>query len=243
MATSTFKARHKAVEILEKNPGGVRYSDLLVRIKESYPEIPKNTIVGAIWNINETRPDEVYKVSRGLYRHKKYENMSIDGESTISKQIKEEDFYEPFADYLANDLEECTKAIPLGGSRFRDKWGTPDVIGINRSKRTDIIKHEDEIVTAEIKIDSSGLITAFGQACAYQSFSHKTYIVIPKNAGEDDKSRIESLCLIFGIGLIFFNTMNIDNPQFEIRVRPQKHEPDMFYVNKYLPILEAELFN
>ncbi|MBL0274174.1 MAG: hypothetical protein IPQ06_14180 [Chitinophagaceae bacterium] len=40
---------------------------------------------------------------------------------TIEK-IKEEDFYEPFAEWITNDLEECTKAIALGGSKFKDKW-------------------------------------------------------------------------------------------------------------------------
>ena len=33
-----------------------------------------------------------------------------------------------------------------------------------------------------------------------------------------------------------------DAPDFEIRTRPQKHEPDMFYVNKYLKLIEKELF-
>lgn len=98
------------------------------------------------------------------------------------------------------------------------------------------------IVSAEIKTDTSGLITSFGQACAYRTFSHKTYIVIPKSSSEDDKSRLESLCLIFGIGLIFFDSTNTQNPQFEIRVRPLKHEPDMFYVNKYMEMIEEDLF-
>ncbi len=67
-------------------------------------------------------------------------------------------------------------------------------------------------------------------------------MVIPKNSSEEDKSRIESLCLIFGIGLILFDSTNTENPQFEIRVRPLKQEPDMFYVNKYMRMIETELF-
>jgi len=29
---------------------------------------------------------------------------------------------------------------------------------------------------------------------------------------------------------------------FNIRVRPRKQEPDLFYVNKYMALIEAEMF-
>ena len=223
----------------------MRYSDLVNKIKESLPDILTNTIQWTVWNLDVTRPSEVYKPSKGLFIHVVFRDRQItakESEVTPKPQIGEEDFYRSFADYLVNDLEECTKAKPLGGNVFKDKWGTPDVIGIEKSKPSDIVKHEVVIVSAEIKIDTSGLITAFGQACAYKTFSHKTYIVVPRNSAEEDKSRLESLCLIFGIGLILFDSTNAQNPQFEIRVRPDRHEPDMFYVNKYMKMVEEDLF-
>jgi hypothetical protein len=67
--------------------------------------------------------------------------------------------------------------------------------------------------------------------------------VIPKNSYQGDIPRLDSLCLIFGIGLVLFDKNNTKNPQFEIRVRPLKHEPDMFYVNKYMKLIEKELFS
>jgi len=111
------------------------------------------------------------------------------------KKIKNEDFYKSFADYLQNDLEECTNAIPLGGNKFRDKWGTPDVIGKRESKRSDIIQAPVEIVSAEIKTDAVQLITAFGQACSYRLFSHKSYLVIPELSAQDEVARLDSLCM------------------------------------------------
>lgn len=87
--------------------------------------------------------------------------------------IKEEDFYVPFGEWLKNDIEDVTDAIPLGRNKFKDKWGTPDVIGKREPRRSDIIKGATEIVSAEIKTDSAQLVTAFGQACAYKLFSHK----------------------------------------------------------------------
>ena len=34
-------------------------------------------------------------------------------------KVKEEQFYEAFADWLVKELEECTKAIPVGGTSSR----------------------------------------------------------------------------------------------------------------------------
>ncbi len=87
------------------------------------------------------------------------------------------------------------------------------------------------------------LVTAFGQACAYCLFAHKSYLVIPKDAPEEEIARIDSLCQVFGIGLVLFNSNDSEDPDFQIRVRPQKHDPDMFYVNKYMKQIEGELFS
>jgi hypothetical protein len=72
------------------------------------------------------------------------------GKAVVSK-IKEEDFYVPFANWLKNEIEDVTHAIPLGGNKFSDKWGTPDVIGKRQSMLSDIIKGPTEIVSAELK--------------------------------------------------------------------------------------------
>jgi len=245
MATRKEKIIAKAIEILKSNPNGVRYSDLVRKIHEEFPEIPVNTIHGIVWNLETRVPDEVYKPARGLFRHADFKKEEVNEERKIPleiERIKEEDFYKPFANWLVNELEECTKAIPLGGNRFKDKWGTPDVIGKREPRRSDIVKGPTEIVSAEIKADTRDLITAFGQACSYKLFSHKSYIVIPKNSSQDDISKLDALCLIFGIGLVLFDNSNPNDPQFEIRVRPLKHEPDMFYVNKYMRLIEKELF-
>ena len=116
------------------------------------------------------------------------------------------------------------------------------MIGKRESRRSDIVEAPTEIVSAEIKTNTRELITAFGQACSYKLFSHKSYIIIPKNSSQDDISKLDSLCLIFGMGLVLFDANNANDPQFEIRVRPHKHEPDMFYLNIYMKLIEKELF-
>ena len=249
MAPISQQIKQKALEAIKNSPQGIRYSQLLKLIIDSFPNTSSNTIRGVIWNLDATIPNEIYKADRGLFRHTSFRETPVTTEEgttpqqRITPSVREEDFYDLFRDYLVNELEECTKAISLGGSRFRDKWGTPDVIGIKKPRQSDIIKSEAVIISAEIKTDTNGLITAFGQACAYKLFSHKAYMVVPKNSSEEDKSRIEALCLIFGIGLIFFDSTNSKTPSFEIRVRPAKHEPDMFYVNQYMRTIESELFD
>jgi hypothetical protein len=155
---------------------------------------------------------------------------------------REQDFYAAFADYLVSDLEECTKCIPLGGCIFQDRWGTPDVIGIRKARESDIVKFPTEIVTAEVKVDARNLITAFGQACSYRLFSHRCYLVVPRSSPAEDLARLESLCLAVGLGLVLFHAHDPSSPIFTLRVRAARNEPDSFYVNRNLRLIEDRLF-
>jgi len=244
MKSKREEIRNKALELLEKNPNGIRYSNLVRMISENFPKIPINTIHGSVWEIHRDFPDKVYKPTKGLFRHVKFKDVEIKEDKATENQILKEDlFYDRFAEWLKNETEEATKAIALGGNKFKDKWGTPDVIGIREPERDDIIKITTEVISAEIKTNSKDLITAFGQACAYKLFSNMVYLVIPKKSEEEDISRLDSLCLIFGIGLVLFDATNDKDPKFEIRVRPLKHTtPDIYYVNKYLKSVKKELF-
>jgi hypothetical protein len=242
--------RAKALEILEREPKGIRWSELLKKVRAELPENP-NTIRGSLWNLDSLRPGEVYKPDRGIWRHVRFKETEAEKDivdarvasTVLSPQVTEEDFYAPFAEWIKDELEECTKAIPLGGNKFRAKWGTPDVIGIRKSKASDIVELPTEIVSAEIKTESSALITAFGQACSYKLFSHKSYLVVPLDSSEGDIARLDALCRIFGIGLILFDSKSPEDPDFQIRVRAAKDEPDMFYINKNMKLIEEELFS
>ena len=247
MATIGERITEKAIEILDSKPEGIRYADLVRAISETDNSFKTNTIHGTVWNLEQHLDDQVYKPSRGLFRLTKFRDPETDQfkDELASKQpmkLKEEDFYEPFADWLQNDIEEVTKAMALGGNRFRDKWGTPDVIGKRESKRIDINQAPVEIASAEIKPDVSQLVTAFGQACASYLFSHKSYLVVSGQAPQDEIARLDSLCHVFGIGLVLFDLRNPTTPDFNLRVRPRKQEPDFCYANKYMALIESEMF-
>jgi hypothetical protein len=178
-------------------------------------------------------PAQIAKPSRGLF-------MPVSGGAVVPPPLPppgpppvgEDAFYEPFAEWLKNDLDEVTVARRLGGGGLRGKWGTPDVVGVYRPLAAQLIKFQAEIVTAEIKVDPAQPVVAFGQAVAYRLFSTKTYVVMPESITEEDLSRLESLCALFGIGLVLFKP-DPSQPNFTIRVRAQRFLPDMFYVNEF----------
>jgi hypothetical protein len=238
-----------AKELIAQNPGGIRYSALVKAIGERNPETPTNTIHGSVWNLDALFPNEIAKPSRGLFTPAIRSGNDGVIESTeqiapTGTKVKESDFYEPFAQWLRNDLDEVTDVATLGGAGLKSKWGTPDVVGVYKPLASNLIKFPLEIVSAEIKIDPLAPIVAFGQAIAYRLFSTKTYIAMPTTLTEEDQSRMESLSILFGLGMVLFE-LNKEEPGFAIRVRAQRFPADMFYVNEFADRLKhhnAETF-
>jgi len=107
---------------------------------------------------------------------------------------------------------------------------------------TDIIKQEIEIISAEIKTSIKQLITGFAQACSYKLFSHKVYLVIPEQSDPEELARIDSLCYLYGIGLVLFNCTDPATPNYQIKHRAQRSTPDIFYINKYIN-MKKDFFN
>lgn len=240
------RIKQQAVELIKAHPQGLRYSELFRMLREGPPSFNAGTINSTIWNLDAVRPEAIWKPSKGLYRHTDYKEPEVADDAGTRPsplvKIREDQFYAPFADWLKNEAEEVTQAIPLGGNIFRDRWGTPDVIGKRESRRSDVIKAPTEIVAAEIKADAMQLVTAFGQACAYRLFSHRSYLVVPRQAHADELARLDALCEISGVGLVTFDLENPKAPGFLCVVRPRAHQPDLFYTNRYLALIERELF-
>ena len=225
--------RNKAVELIKSSLKGLRYSELQRELQSCFPNISANTIAGSSWNLDVTRGKKIYKPTRGLFKYRLTGGEEIEEiTEEIRPTLREKDFYEPFANFLKTDLGECTETVVLGGNYLGRRWGTPDVIGIYKSLSRDVIKFSPEIISAEIKINPSEPITAFGQAIAYRLFSSKVYLVEPNSILPEDLDRIEALCILFGVGLILFD-LNPEKPSFIIRVRAQRYGPDMFYVNEF----------
>lgn len=222
------------------HPEGVRFRDIVNHIMHLHPDAVYNTVATQIGDaLVASYPTEIAKPSRGLYvpiaDSSLPDPILPSGQTTsiLTGSLKEEEFYESFAAYLQDDLDEATVAQAMGGAGFRDKWGTPDVVGVYRPLRSDLIPFTPEIIAAEIKVDPYQSVVAFGQAVAYRLFATKSYIVMPSSMTEADQSRLEALCLLFGLGFVLFDSTAPSNPHFRIRVRALRFTPDAFYVNEF----------
>jgi hypothetical protein len=164
---STHQIREMARQIVASNKGGIKYGDLIEQLKAASPETPPNTIQGSVWDLHMRYPQEISKPSRGLFvpttGSPAASPTSVEP-VVVAPTVKEEDFCEPFAEWLKNDLDEATDAASLGGAAMGKKWGTPDVVGVYKPLACNLIKFPVEIVSAEIKTDPGQPVVAFGQA-------------------------------------------------------------------------------
>jgi hypothetical protein len=241
---NTAQVKQYARELLEHHPDGMRWMELLNTVAAAAPETPRGTVQGSLRALR-VDDKEIVTPAKGLWLLAKYAKTSAAaGEAAVPpsatlRPSRETSFYLPFADWLRDEAEEVVEAMSLGGATFRWKWGTPDVIGVNKQRSGDLVRFlPTEIVAAEIKTDPNQTITAFGQACAYRLFAHKIYIVMPRSLPEEDRDRLIALCGLYGIGFVDFVT-NPEAPNFEMRVRAQRFEPDRFYVNTIAEILRG----
>ena len=70
--TITGRIYAKALELLDQNPEGIRWTDLDDAIQKSYPKFHPKTINGCVWKLTERFPDKVYKPSKGIFQLLKY---------------------------------------------------------------------------------------------------------------------------------------------------------------------------
>lgn len=243
MTTARKRVADAAYEIIKANPTGIRWADLHRAVRAALPDENPNTVAGSLHHYRNHPHADVIRPDRGIY--------AIEGSAqadatpaatlvTIAVKHRESDFYQPFADWLENDLEEVTVAKPIGGNGAGGKWGTPDVIGLYAAKPSDPVKFTTEVLAVEIKIDTQSLIVAFGQACAYKLFAHRVYIAVSRNSNQSDLKRLDALAGVVGIGLVKFNSEDPDNPDFQVMVRAAKHEPDYYYTNEVLSNFKRE---
>jgi len=70
--TITGRVNAKALELLDKTPGGISWTELAKQIKAYDPSFHPKTVNGCIWKLTEKFPDLVYKPEKGLFRLVKY---------------------------------------------------------------------------------------------------------------------------------------------------------------------------
>ncbi len=243
MTTIRKQVGETAAQIIRAHPTGIRWAELSKLVRGKHPDINPNTITGSLHHFRNHLPDDIVRPDRGVYAvHGADDDTGMDTPPVASSsKFREQDFYKPFAEWLVDELDEATVAKSIGGNSAGGKWGTPDVIGLYRPRKTDPIQFTEEVIAVEIKIDTASLIVAFGQACAYKLFAHRVYIAVPRTANSKDLKRLDALAGVVGIGLVKFNAEDPDNPEFQVMMRAAKHEPDYFYTNELLGKFKNEL--
>ena len=73
--TITGQINSKSLELLEKHPEWIRWSEMLKLIQSAYPDFHPKTINGCVWKLTEKYPNEVYKPEKGLFRLSKFKNI------------------------------------------------------------------------------------------------------------------------------------------------------------------------
>ena len=73
-STVTGRINAIAIDLLDNHPEGLRWSELLSKIKESDPTLHPKTVNGCVWKLVEKYPEKVYKPSKGLFRLVRYKS-------------------------------------------------------------------------------------------------------------------------------------------------------------------------
>jgi len=244
------QVQSKAIDVLMKNKKGLQFTELVDKVKKELNKsgfkISDNTIKTYVQFLSKDKPECVSKPDWGTFRYQEPEKKPAPKVREYKKKESRE-LYQAFADWLC-DEKECTKAVPVGGKGFGDKWSTPDVVGKYELSQRALLKSETVIISAEVKATTStaDIISGFGQACAYKIFSHKVYLVTPKNLEETLLRKLESQCSILGIGLVVFDINKVKEPEpgmFDRKVKALATAPDMYWSNEYVLKIEGDLWS
>ncbi|MBM3329320.1 MAG: hypothetical protein FJY67_07600 [Calditrichaeota bacterium] len=134
---------------------------------------------------------------------------------------------------------KCNRAVEIGGKVLGDKWGTPDVIG-RYAPGIEFVSFQAEIIFCEVKSDPSdgAALQGFGQAMAYGSYCHRTYLVLPLKY--EVLGRMTTLCQFYGMGLITIDVSKsaqmkvFHTKAFNLILDACRREPDPDLLNEKL---------
>jgi hypothetical protein len=176
----------------------------------------------------------VSKPARGLFVPTGAEDRT--GAETI---VAESEFYAPIADFLVEEAEDLTAAIPLGGRcAGNGKWGTPDVLGVYRPTAGDVLTWSPELLSVEVKTTTRDVVAAFGQAIAYQIFSTKSYVAVPEAISPSDRHELTTRCQLHGLGLILLGAT--PDAEHVVAVRARRCQPDTEATRRFIERLRRD---
>ena len=70
--TITRRINSTALDLINERPEGIRWTELIAKIKQSDTTLHPKTVNGCVWKLVEKFPDKVFKPEKGLFRSTKY---------------------------------------------------------------------------------------------------------------------------------------------------------------------------
>jgi hypothetical protein len=115
-------------------------------------------------------------------------------------------------------------------SKIAGKWTRPDIIAVTKKKYPYIPDIEFDILTFEVKTESTVNVLAVFEALAHRSAASLSYVVFPVHEDNfrkpnDVNQRIIFECAKYGVGLICVNDM-FDSGSFVEVLEAQRHDLD-----------------
>lgn len=68
----THRIYAAVLDLLNRHPGGLRWSDLVSKVIASDSSFHPKTVNGCVWKLVSKFPDKVYKPSKGVFRLLKF---------------------------------------------------------------------------------------------------------------------------------------------------------------------------
>ena len=125
--TSTITGRISAValDLLDKNPEGLRWVELLSKIKQQDSSFHPKTVNGVVWKLAEKYPDLVYKSPEGLFCLIKYKSVQVNAveEYIANVPAVARPLFDQLRDITKKQLPKAKEVLSYGvvGYKIDDK--------------------------------------------------------------------------------------------------------------------------
>jgi formylglycine-generating enzyme required for sulfatase activity/serine/threonine protein kinase len=192
--TRRERIRNKAVELLSARPEGMRHSEMVCALQAAFPRIPRGTIQGYLWNLNNVLPAEVYKPERGVFRAVRFRPAETGRESDARAPATAKAGRDRFGSRLGSDRARANAVLtaePKSMARIVKE------AGLDRT----VFKHMNRLAEKGLVVKTKeGYVLPSGTAAAGGSALEKVSAPVPlpeRDAEPQERAFVNSVGMEF----------------------------------------------